>query len=63
LAVCKIEKLVPAPTSVPKPTLTGYSVDFACSNLKSPLPKNKFEVGQKAIADFASERRLTHISY
>ncbi|MNI87279.1 hypothetical protein D3C73_1444620 [compost metagenome] len=53
--VLSSEKLVPAPTSVPKPTFTLKR--SAWGRLNRPLPRNRFEVGQKAIAEPVSDRR------
>ncbi len=44
--MCSSEKLAPAPTSVPSPTVTPQSQ--ACFRLKRPLPSSRFDDGQKA---------------
>ena len=44
-----MEKLVPPPTSVPRPTVTGRAESFVRAISKRPLPMKKFDVGQWAI--------------
>ena len=48
--VRRIEKLVPPPRSVARPTRTGRSGRFAVPSLKRPLPRKLFDVGQCASA-------------
>ena len=48
--VASSEKLVPAPMSVPRPTWTGRRGSRASRRRNSPLPRNRFEVGQCASA-------------
>jgi len=49
LMVRSTEKLVPAPISVPRPTWIGRFLSLATRRRNSPLPRNRFEVGQWAI--------------
>ncbi|MNJ00423.1 hypothetical protein D3C73_1597430 [compost metagenome] len=61
MRVCSSEKLVPAPTSVPRPT---FRLCFsAIGRLNRPLPRKKFEVGQKAMAEPVSARRAHSSSH
>ena len=55
------EKHVPAPTSVPIPTLIPNFSRRGRSN--KPEPKNKFDVGQKATAEPVSAKRWHSLSH
>ena len=52
-----MEKRLPPPTSVPNDSLTRCSGSVARPSRNRPLPRNRFEQGQKVIEPPLAERR------